>query len=137
MEVMAKLLTLPAGALVPDGLVQVALREKVRTAAISAIGGVDSLTLGYFDRRTKSYQQHRYMGFMEVTSLLGNVTEKDGKPFIHVHGTFGKKDMTLVAGHVIRARVFPTLEVVLEPTSNRLVRRFDSKTGLNLIHRSG
>lgn len=134
---MAKLLTLEAGAVIPDDLIRIAVREKVKTGAIAAIGGVDSLTLGYFDRRTKSYQQHEFRGFMEVTSLLGNVTEKDGKPFIHLHGNFGKRDLTLVAGHVIRARVFPTLEVVLEPTGNSAVRRFDRKTGLNLIYRSG
>jgi uncharacterized protein len=129
-------MTLPAGAVIPDELMAIAAREHVKTAAIAAIGGVDSLTLGYFDRRKKAYQLHEYRGFMEVTSLQGNVTQKDGKPFIHLHGTFGKKDMTLVAGHVIRAKVFPTLELVIESTSNTATRKFDRGTGLNLIYHS-
>jgi uncharacterized protein len=126
---------LDAGAVIPDDLLKVALKEKIRTATLEAVGGVERITLGYYNRGTKRYEEHSYRGFMEITSLLGNITEKDGRPFLHAHGTFGRRDMTVVGGHVIRATVFPTMEFRLTPTTNRALRRFDEETGLNLIDR--
>ena len=133
---MATLRKLEAGAMIPDAILRVAAKEKMRTAILEAIGGVDSLTLGYYNRITKKYEEHNYRGFMEVTSLLGNVTEKAGKPFLHAHGTFGRRDMSVIGGHLIRATIFPTLEFTLVPTTNRAIRRFDERTGLNLIYRT-
>ena len=132
---MAALRKLDAGAMIPDAILRVAAEEKMRTATLEAIGGVDSLTLGYYNRLTKKYEEHTYRGFMEVTSLLGNVTEKAGRPFLHAHGTFGRRDMSVIGGHVISATVFPTLEFTLVPTTNRAIRKFDEQTGLNLIYR--
>jgi len=132
----ATLRKLEAGAMIPDAILRVAAKEKMRTAILEAIGGVDSLTLGYYNRITKNYEEHNYRGFMEVTSLFGNVTEKAGKPFLHAHGTFGRRDMSVIGGHLIRATIFPTLEFTLVPATNRAIRRFDERTGLNLIYRT-
>jgi predicted DNA-binding protein with PD1-like motif len=129
----AVLRKLDAGALIPDAILQIAAKEKIRTATFQAIGGVDRLTLGYYNRLARRYEEHSYRGFMEVTSLIGNVAEKEGEPFVHAHGTFGRRDMSVIGGHVIRATVFPTLEFTLVPTTNRAIRKFDERTGLNLI----
>ena len=131
---MAKLLTLPPGAIIPDSLLDLARKEEVQTAAIEAIGGVDLLTLGYYNRRIRSYERHDYRGFMEVTHLVGNITEKDGELFLHAHGTFGRRDMRVIGGHLIRARVFPTLEIVLTPMDITVRRRLDKGTRLHLIN---
>ena len=130
---MAKLLTLPPGAIVPDSLLDLARKEEVQTAAVEAIGGVDLLTLGYYNRRTRSYERHDYRGFMEVTHLMGSITQKDGELFLHAHGTFGRRDMHVIGGHLIKARVFPTLEFILTPMDNSARRRLDKGTRLYLI----
>ncbi len=133
---MAKLYSLKAGAKVPDDIIAVALREKIATARVEAIGGVDRLTLAYFNHEAKKYEEHDYHEFLEVTSLLGNITTKDGKPFLHVHGNFGRRDRSVIGGHLMSASVFPILEVVVTPTKNRALRRFDDELGLNVIYRA-
>ena len=133
---MTKIYSLRAESEVPGDILAIARREKVRTAGVKAIGGVKELTLAYFNHEAKKYEEHEYSEFMEVTSLLGNITVKDGKPFLHAHGTFGRRDLSVLAGHVVRAKVFPLLELVLTPTRNRAVRRFDDELGLNVIQRS-
>lgn len=133
---MAKIHSLKAGSKIPDDIVAVAMREKVRTAQVEAIGGVRALRLAYYNHETKKYEEHDFDEFLEVTSLLGNITVKDGKPFLHVHGTFGRRDLSVVAGHVMSGTVFPLLELVVTPTSNRAVRRFDEELGLNVIYRA-
>ncbi len=131
---MAKIYVLKAGARIPDGIIQIAVEEKIRTARVEAIGGVDRLTLAYLNQRLKKYEEHEFEGFMEVASLLGNLATKDGKPFLHAHGNFGRRDLSVVGGHVIAARVSPVLEVVITPTKNTALRKFDEGTGLNLIY---
>ena len=133
---MAKLYSLKAGAKIPDDIVTIAAREKIATARVEAIGGVDKLRLAYFNRASKKYEEHDFAEFFEVTSLLGNITQKEGKPFLHVHGNFGRKDLSVVGGHVMTAEVFPIMEFVITPTKNRALRRFDEALGLNVIYRA-
>lgn len=135
-EAVAKIWAFAAGDTVPEAILEAAGRERVRSAGFEAVGGVDRLTLAYYDRRAKRYEQHDFRGFMEVTSMLGNITQKDGKPFVHAHGNFGTRDLRVVGGHIISARVFPTLEMIVRRTSDTAVRRFDERLGLNLISRT-
>jgi len=132
---MAKIYNLKAGARIPDDILAIAKTEKIFTARVEAIGGVEELRLAYFNRRTKRYEERDFKEFLEVTGILGNVTLKDGKPFLHIHGTFGRRDLSALAGHVMTAKVFPLLEVVITPTKNRALRRFDDEMGLNVIYK--
>jgi predicted DNA-binding protein with PD1-like motif len=129
----AKIYSLRSGASVPEELVAIARGEDIATAKVEAIGGVDRLTLAYFNDKTKKYEEHKFDEFLEVTSLLGNITTKDGEPFLHAHGTFGRKDLSVVGGHVMSARVHPIMEVVVIPTDNKALRKFDEESGLNVI----
>lgn len=133
---MGKIYSLRAGSSLPDELLEIARSEKIKTAGVEAIGGVRRLRLAYFNHQNKQYENHDYDEFLEVTALIGNLTLKDGKPFLHAHGTFGRKDLAVIGGHVISATVFPLLEVVITPTKNRALRRFDDEAGLNLIYRT-
>ena len=134
---MAKIFCLMKGTSLFDGLLAIAAKEKLPTAQVAGVGGVNRLTLAYYNSARKKYEEHQYDEFLEVAGLLGNLTLKDGKPFLHLHGTFGRRDMSALAGHVISATVFPLLEVVITPTSNRGIRRFDEETGLNVIYKTG
>jgi len=133
---MAKIYSLKAGSRIPEDILAIAKREELATARVEAIGGVEELRLAYFDRGTKRYEEHDFEEFLEVTGILGNVTLKDGKPFLHIHGTFGRRDLSTLAGHVMTAKVFPILEVVITPTKNRALRRFDDDLGLNVIYKA-
>ncbi len=131
---MARIHALKAGTSLTDEIIRIAAAEKIKTARVEAIGGVNRLDLAYYNHATKKYEEHSFDEFLEVTGLLGNITRKDGKPFLHAHCTLGRKDMSVVGGHLISATVFPLLEVVITPTSNRATRHFDEKTGLNVIY---
>jgi len=133
---LAKIYSLKAGSSIPGDILAIIQKEKIATARLEAIGGVKRLCLAYFNHEAKKYEEHEFKEFLEVTSLLGNVTTKEGKPYLHIHGTFGRRDLSVVAGHVISATVFPLLEVVLTPTRNRAFRRFDDELGLNVIYRA-
>ena len=130
---MTKLLVLKSGERLHEGVLDLARKEGVRTGVVEGIGGVDRLVLAYYDLKGRKYEEHRFNEFMEVASILGNITMMDGKPFLHAHGTFGRRDMSVVAGHVVSARVRPFLEFGITKSANLALRRLDEKTGLNAI----
>lgn len=132
---MAKIYKLEGGTSIVDGIIRIAEREGVKSARVEGIGGVNEITIAYYQQRKKKYEEHRYRGFFEVTSLIGNITVKNGEPFLHAHVTLGKRDMSVIGGHLISGTIFPFLEVVMTPTENRAIRKFDPETGLNVIER--
>ena len=126
--------SLKEGAKLHEDVIAIAGREKIATGGIRAIGGVRELRLSYYYRDTKKYEDHDFKELMEVVSLGGNITMKAGKHFLHAHGNFVRKDLTVIGGHVTSAVVFPRLEVFLTPTRNIARRRFDELLGLNVIY---
>ncbi|HKD37358.1 MAG TPA: PPC domain-containing DNA-binding protein [Pirellulales bacterium] len=115
------------------GLLAFAKTERLTAAHFTAIGAFQDCKLGYFNWQTKQYEAIHVPEQVEVLSLVGNVAEQDGQPKLHAHVVVGKWDGTAHGGHLLEARVRPTLEVVLTESPKHLVRRFDPETGLALI----
>jgi predicted DNA-binding protein with PD1-like motif len=99
----------------------------------TAIGAFRDVILGYFDRDTKKYQEIPMEEQVEVLSLVGDIALKDGVPQVHAHVVVGKSDGTAHGGHILKAHVWPTLEVVLTESPKHLSRTTDAETGLALI----
>ena len=70
---------------------------------------------------------------VEVLALLGDIALAEGKPKVHAYVVLGKRDATAHGGHLLEARVRPTLEVVLTESPAHLVREHDAQSGLALI----
>ena len=102
-------------------------------AKTHAIGAFSAVTLGYFDRERKEYVKIPLPEQVEVLSLVGDVAEEKGEPKVHAHVVVGKRDGTAHGGHLLDARVWPTLELVLTESPVTLARRSDRESGLALI----
>ena len=71
---------------------------------------------------------------LEVLSLVGDIALKDGEPSLHAHVVVGSRDGSARRGHLLGARVRPTLEkVILTEPPAHLRRRHDPESGLALI----
>ena len=70
----------------------------------------------------------------EVLSLIGDIAlEERGGRKVHAHVVLGKRDGAALGGHLLAAKVRPTLEVVLDASPGCLKRRHDPASGLSLI----
>ena len=114
------------------GLTDFAVREEIHAAHFTAIGAFSSAVLAYFDWETKDYLKIPVQEQVEVLVLTGDIALKEGKPTVHAHVVVGRRDGTTRGGHLLSARVRPTLEVALT-TGGVLRKRFDPVTGLALI----
>jgi predicted DNA-binding protein with PD1-like motif len=116
------------------GLSMVAERERLSAASLTAIGGVSSAPLGWYDLDAQAYVEIEVSEQAEVLSLLGDVArDPEGKPTVHAHAVLGLRNGSTRGGHLLEARVRPTLEVVLRETPSELAKNYRPELGLALI----
>jgi uncharacterized protein len=107
--------------------------QGLTAASFTGIGAFEEVVLGYFDRGAKEYDEIPIREQVEVLTLAGDVAVADGDPKVHAHVVVGKRDGTAHGGHLLRGRVWPTLEVVLTESPVELRKSHDPETGLALI----
>ena len=69
-------------------------------ATLQVIGGLEEATVGYYDPEADEYLPVS-TGHVEICAGLGNVSDRDGEPFIHLHLTLGGRDGSTVGGHAM------------------------------------
>ncbi len=103
-------------------------------ASLTAIGAFRSAELAYFDWETRRYLPIPVEDQVEVASLIGDVAiGPDGKAAIHAHVVLGTRSGAAIAGHLKKAEVRPTLEVIVTESPAYLRKRHDPASGLALI----
>jgi predicted DNA-binding protein with PD1-like motif len=125
------------GEQVVDGLLRYLAEQEIGFSFVGAIGGVRRVRLGYWDVDAKGYATRELEEQLEVLSLLGDASRKEGKPHLHVHAVFGRSDFTTVGGHVQECEASPTLELWLRTEGTPVQRVHDEATGLDLLDLGG
>jgi predicted DNA-binding protein with PD1-like motif len=116
------------------GLKQFASEQKVSGSSFKAIGALSSVKLGWFNWETKKYETSVALDEqLELLSLIGDIALEDGEPQVHAHMVVGKSDGTAFGGHLQKAMVRPTCEVILTETPRHLQKQIDPESGLALI----
>jgi predicted DNA-binding protein with PD1-like motif len=115
------------------GLTDFAREEDLTGASLTAVGAFSRATLAYFDPELMDYVDISVDNQAEVLSMIGDVALADGGPEVHAHVVVGHRDGSTSGGHLRKADVFPTLEVVITETPAHLRKRHDPQTGLTLI----
>ena len=119
------------------GLDEFARAESLDAARFTAIGGFSAATLGYFDVGTSEYVPISLDEQVEVLSLIGDIAQGDDGPMVHAHVVVGTSTGDARGGHLLDARVRPTLEVLVTESPGHLRRRFDPEFGIALIDLAG
>ena len=79
------LLVLQKGEEIISALTQFAAQTNLTCATVSGIGATDDAEMGVFDTFEKQYYTKQIRAMTEITALCGNITQKDGKPYVHLH----------------------------------------------------
>ncbi|HEX2090245.1 MAG TPA: PPC domain-containing DNA-binding protein [Actinomycetota bacterium] len=72
----------------------------IQAATLQVIGGLDEAKVGYYDRDMKQYLEIP-TGHVEIASGIGNVSLRDGEPFIHLHLALSGRNGTTIGGHAL------------------------------------
>lgn len=106
--------------------------QGILAGEVHGIGAVNKATLRFLNTVTKKYVDKTFEEQMEASSLVGNISEKDCKVYLHVHANFGRADYTVVGGHLLSATLNGACELVVTRFHCKIDRQFDDETGLNL-----
>ena len=124
---------LPYGTDLLEGLTQLVQKENIRCGRIHGIGATTHAVVAYYDQNTKKYSPMEFKGGMEILNLQGNVSIRDGKPFVHVHILLSDPQGKVFGGHLMPGTKLWASEVIIDEfEGEELVRGQDEKTGLYL-----
>jgi len=127
---------LDRGASLLDALLDVCRQRGVRTGEVRAVGSLEIVEVAEYDQARKAWKPGRsFTGGVEILSLTGNVSERNGQLVLHAHAALMRErdnGVEVLGGHVVGARVF-ALEFVIDAFDDVLLRRgHDPATGLPL-----
>lgn len=111
----------------------IALKENIRLASVSGLGAVDDATLGVFVVSEKRYHADRFTGDMEIVSLTGTVNTMDGEYYAHLHMGVSTVGGRMFGGHLTRAVVSITCEMVIRIIDGAVDRKHHPDPGVNLF----
>ena len=128
------ILRLDPGEEIVASLTKLVSDEQIQLGSVSALGAANDVTIGIFNTGEKQYYSRRYQGDFEISALVGNVTRKDGEPYLHLHITIGNPVTGEVhAGHLSSCVISATLELFLQVWDGQVGRKFSDSVGLNLL----
>ena len=116
-----------------EQLKNMALKEEIRLAEISALGAVNDFTVGVFRTGEKKYYANRFTGDHEIVSLTGTISTMNGEYYAHLHMSAGNAKGEVFGGHLNSARVSATCEMIVRVIDGRVGRAFNEDVGLNLF----
>ena len=130
------LIVIPRGQKLVATLTREISELKLKGGVISGLGALIDVELGYYHLEEKDYLRKTFSEMdYELISLTGNISLKDGSPYVHVHAALGDDQFRVFGGHLFEANVAVTAEVSIIPLGKMPVRELDSKLGLATICR--
>jgi len=116
-----------------EEITSVCQKENIQLGRIEALGAVKRAHLGFYDQQKREYRFLTLPQPLEITKLIGNVSLKDGNPFVHAHVTLADETGKTFGGHLAPGTVVFACEFIIESFDGPVFERgFDEETGLPL-----
>ncbi len=110
-------------------------KNEIQMGTFSIIGALSSMTIGAYDQKQQVYVTFKKEMEFEIVSCIGNISLKDGKPFVHAHIILGDGKGETTGGHLFSESIVFAGEIdILEFSGKPFERMHDQTTGLMLWH---
>lgn len=130
-------LRLEKGEDILNSIKRFAAKQKIKAGFFEGIGSLSKVKLGHYDFKTKEYHWELFEDDLEILTLSGNIATMDKAPLPHAHVTLGRRDFTMIGGHLDEGSSANMVEIVLRKAPGKLVKAKDETVGLNLLQLPG
>ncbi len=115
-------------------LERIAQERGITLGEVRALGAVTQARVGYYNQAERTYYFLELARPLEIVSLFGNISLKDGKSMVHAHLTLSDADGRAFGGHLAPGTLVFACEFVLQEyeAAEPFLRRMDEPTGLFL-----
>ena len=125
-------LSLKKGDEIFDSIHTVIDEANIKFGWINGIGAVEDITLGSYSAEIKNYIKKEFKGEFELTSLVGNISTKNGNPFVHIHINVSDEECNAYGGHLFSGTITATGELIIFLSDSVVNRKESSNIGLYL-----
>jgi predicted DNA-binding protein with PD1-like motif len=116
-----------------EALGELCRKRDIRLGWLKGLGAVKKGALSFYDQQTHEYRVVAINGPLEIAALVGNISTKDGAPFVHAHVTFADEAGKAFGGHLAAGTIVFACEITIEVLDGPVLERvFDETTGLSL-----
>lgn len=112
---------------------EIATKENIKLANINALGATNDFTVGVFKTAEKKYYSNNFTGDFEIVSLTGTINTMNGEFYSHIHMSAGNDKGEVFGGHLNKAIVSATCEMIINIIDGTVDREFSDDIGLNLF----
>jgi predicted DNA-binding protein with PD1-like motif len=108
--------------------------HRLRACFFEGIGSLYKAVLGHYDfKDTKTYKYETFDEDLEILTLSGNVSTMNEKALPHAHVTLGRRDFSVIGGHLEEDSLANMVEVQMNKLPGKLLKAKDEDVGLNLL----
>jgi predicted DNA-binding protein with PD1-like motif len=101
-----------------SGLYDLVAKHHITSGHITGIGGLaPGALLGWGDPEVGGFKKIEIKDKTEIVSLIGDISLRNGEPYVHVHMIVGSSDGSTKAGHLLEAHIAPVGELTVVATS--------------------
>ncbi len=111
----------------------ISLKENIRLASVTALGATNDFTVGVYKVEEKKYYSNHFEGDYEIVSLTGTINTMNDEFYTHIHMSAGNDKGEVFGGHLNKAIVSATCEMVITIIDGRVDRYKNEEIGLNLF----
>ena len=112
---------------------EITLKENIKLANINALGATNDFTVEVFKVDEKKYYSNTFKGNFEIVSLTGTINTMNDDFYAHLHMSAGNDKGEVFGGHLNRAIVSATCEMIINIIDGKVDRYHDDEIGLNLF----
>lgn len=106
----------------PGALADYCRENRIGAAVVlGGIGMLSGTTIGRYDG--SQYEKTVLEDSLEVLSLQGNISMKEGEPFAHLHVSIADHDFTARGGHLFHGTVSMVIELAMIELSQGMFRK--------------
>ena len=112
---------------------EVAIRENIKLATVTALGATNEFIVGVFKTEEKKYYSNSFKGDFEIVSLTGSINTMNDEFYTHIHMSAGDEKGNVFGGHLNKAIVSVTCEMFIHVIEGKVDRELSKDIGLNLF----
>lgn len=116
-----------------ENIKKLSIKENIKLAKVSALGALADFTVGVYKVNEKKYYSQSFQGDFEIVSLTGTINTMNKEFYTHIHMSAGNELNQVFGGHLNRAVVSATCEMLIEIIDGVVDRYYDEEIGLNLF----
>ncbi len=126
-------LRLESGDDILQSIRQFATAKRLSASLLEGIGSLSKVKLGHYDFKRKKYSYETFEDDLEILNLSGNIASMNRQPLPHVHATLGRRDFSVIGGHMDEGSSANMVEIGVWKLPGKLVKAKDDEIGLNVL----